>query len=231
MCSGNPVTINAGTGFTTYIWSNGQSTQSVSVTAAGVYTVTVGDINGCSASDNVAVITSSGSSINLGPDITIYEGGSTSIAENLSGIGTGGTYLWSPAGYLNCSNCSAPVAYPPTTTAYVLAFTDSHGCVSTDSIDVIVVPIGEAYFPNAFSPNGDGKNDVYRAHGDLIKYFTMKIFNRWGELVYSTNDYTEGWDGNYKGAKAPMSVYVYTATVTWMNNLTRDYKGNITLLR
>ena len=91
--------------------------------------------------------------------------------------------------------------------------------------------MGDVFFPSAFSPNGDGNNDIYRALGSGVKQFRLAVYNRWGEKVFESNNFSDGWDGYYKGVQQPMEVYVYTATVTFLNNKTRDYKGSITLIR
>ena len=85
--------------------------------------------------------------------------------------------------------------------------------------------------PNAFSPNGDGINDVVKVEGKGITELTFRIFNRWGELVFETHDQTIGWDGIYKGVLQEMDVFTYTVDANFINGEHRLLKGNITLLR
>ncbi len=88
-------------------------------------------------------------------------------------------------------------------------------------------------FPTAFSPNGDGKNDIFSpigGSGDIVQY-EMQIFNRWGELIYNTYDRNRGWNGKQYGADAPVGVYVFRVTAVDINNKKTNKVGNLTLLR
>jgi gliding motility-associated-like protein len=85
--------------------------------------------------------------------------------------------------------------------------------------------------PNAFTPNGDGINDKVFVRGFGISKLTWRIYNRWGELVFETNDRTQGWDGTFKGARQPKEVYHYTLSVQYSDNTRHEKKGDITLLR
>jgi gliding motility-associated-like protein len=89
--------------------------------------------------------------------------------------------------------------------------------------------------PTAFSPNGDGVNDIVRAYGEGIKTISFTIWDRWGERIFSTSDfdgyYTAGWDGNYKGKKMPAGVYAYQVVATMVDNSEVKKGGNITLMR
>ena len=86
------------------------------------------------------------------------------------------------------------------------------------------------YIPNAFTPNGDGVNDFFRGYGTYFKTYEMKIFNRWGVIIYSTNDYNKPWDGRVKDV-VENDVYVYKIIVTDLKNKVHDYIGHVTLVR
>ncbi len=230
VCNGNSVLLDAGAGFNSYSWSNSATSQTTATQVQGVYQVTVTDNNGCTATDGLNITTSLGSTVDLGNDVTIYSGESTGIFATISG-GNTGSFIWSPIDYLSCSNCLNTVASPPVNTVYTLTYTDAIGCVNQDSINITVLPVGEIFFPTAFSPNGDGNNDIYRAAGSGIKQFRMGIYNRWGEKVFESNNFLDGWDGYYQDRQQPMAVYIYTAKVTLLNNQTKEYKGSITLIR
>ena len=230
VCNGNSVLLDAGSGFSSYSWNNSATSQTISTQVQGWYQVTVTDNNGCTATDGLNISASSDANVDLGSDITIYAGESTGIFATISG-GNNGSFMWSPIDYLSCSNCLNTVASPPVNTLYMLTYTDALGCVSRDSININVLSVGEVFFPTAFSPNGDGNNDIYRAAGSGIKQFRMGIYNRWGEKVFESNNFLDGWDGYYQETPQPMAVYVYTAKVTLLNNHTKEYKGSITLLR
>jgi gliding motility-associated-like protein len=85
--------------------------------------------------------------------------------------------------------------------------------------------------PNAFSPNGDGKNDALYARGENIQEMDLRIYNRWGELVFQSRDISIGWDGRYKGADQPMEAYGYVLSAIFKSGRSFYKKGNITLLR
>ncbi len=232
VCDGNSVLIDAGSGYVKYEWNNSESTQTISTKQSGLYTITVTDNNGCTASDNLKVTASQSATLDLGEDISIYSGESAALSPVIMGGASGnGSYNWSPPTFLSCTNCKNPTASPTTNSQYILIYSDALGCISTDSINILVLDPGKVYFPSAFTPNGDGKNDIFRALGNGVKQYRLKIFNRWGELVFETADFSEGWDGTYKGSAQPVSVFVYIATVTFQNNKTNSYNGSITLIR
>ena len=87
------------------------------------------------------------------------------------------------------------------------------------------------FLPNTFTPNGDGKNDVFKAYGNYLQKLNMKVFNQWGEKVYETSDVTGGWDGTYRGSQAPVGVYVYVVSATMPDGRTISKKGTVNLIR
>jgi gliding motility-associated-like protein len=230
-CEGTPVTIDAGGGYTAYAWSNNANTQTISPTTSGIYTVTVSDTSGCTASDAVVVTFTPIPDIDLGDDKTVYYGDNIGLFANINPVPTGGNYNWLPDTLLSCNNCQNTVALAQDTITYVLYFTDDNGCSASDTITLYVLPPGNIFWPNAFTPNGDGNNDVYLPGGNNIKLINWQVFNRWGEKVFESNSQFFGWDGKYKNVPQPPNVYVYYAEVTFMNNEVKKYKGSITLIR
>jgi gliding motility-associated-like protein len=87
------------------------------------------------------------------------------------------------------------------------------------------------YAPNAFTCNQDNLNDGFLIQGVFVKSFELRIFNRWGEVVYETRDMNAAWDGNFKGSPAPSDVYVFIATGYGRKGKFKTIKGNVTLLR
>ncbi len=85
--------------------------------------------------------------------------------------------------------------------------------------------------PNAFTPNNDGKNDIFLAYGSNIRSFNMKIFNQWGEMVFESNDILNGWDGTFKGERQPIGTYVYVVEASFNDGEQVIRKGSITLIR
>lgn len=141
-------------------------------------------------------------------------------------------YSWSPINGLSCTDCPQPtVTTYARETRYVLTITYNDHCKT--SADVLIgVEGAEPFFvPNSFSPNGDGNNDVFQIYGVGIKTIDLKIFNRWGELVYESNNQFDGWDGTYKGVLQQPGVYVYNVYVTYLNDKKEQKVGSITILR
>jgi len=112
-----------------------------------------------------------------------------------------------------------------------LISTNSAGCSDTayKQVSAIVVPLFD--IPSAFSPNKDGINDVFLVRGFGIARFNMKIFNRWGQLVFETNDTSIGWDGTFKGALQPMDAYAFVITLEFSDGTSATKNGSVTLLR
>jgi gliding motility-associated-like protein len=110
-------------------------------------------------------------------------------------------------------------------------YNDGNGCTTTDNVTLNVIPVVELYWPNAFSPNGDGNNDFYMPYGSNVKLIEWKIFNRWGEKVFQSTSFFQGWDGTYKGEMQNPQLFVYEANVTMMNNSNKKFKGSFMLIR
>ena len=103
------------------------------------------------------------------------------------------------------------------------------GCLATDS--VMVSTNCDVFIPTAFSPNNDGHNDWFNIMKNSVKSYTLKVYNRWGELVFQTDDLNNSWDGTYKGVPCPSDSYTYIATGIRYNNESFYLKGTVTLLR
>jgi gliding motility-associated-like protein len=119
-----------------------------------------------------------------------------------------------------------------------LIFNLNNGCNDTAAITITVNPTESIFVPNAFTPNGDGVNDVFTIYGstDVQRVERVLIFDRWGELVYEAtdfapNDLANGWDGTFKGKKLNPAVFVYYAEITLLNGDTVTRKGDVTLIR
>lgn len=231
ICEGSQVLLSAGAGFSTYTWSNNDNTETTTVTTSGIYSVTVLSANGCTATDAVSVTVIPTPTVDLGDDKLAYEGEHVGLFSNITGNTNGATFNWLPDTLLSCGNCQNTVALAQDTITYQLTYTDANGCTSSDEITLYVLPVTQVFFPNAFSPNGDGNNDIYFAFGGSVKQIGLTIFNRWGEKVFDSDNQFVGWDGIYKGKPQPGGVYVYYAQVTLMNNEVRKFTGSLTLIR
>lgn len=161
-------------------------------------------------------------------DTTIF------LGDNVQLNATGAPfYYWTPTEYLTYSQSGNPVATPLHDITYtVTGVSLLQGCPQTDSVRITVVP-QEVFVPNAFSPNGDGKNDEFRVGTirNMINVQEFRIFNRWGQEIFYTNDIRKGWDGTYKGKKQDPGVYHYMMRVAYANGKTKFIKGDVTLVR
>jgi gliding motility-associated-like protein len=177
--------------------------------------------------------------VNVLPDsVVVMQNGGAGI--QLSGAISNDviSYTWDPVTTLSCSACLTPLAKPNQTTTYTLRAKNIAGCASQDRVTVQVLCDGKNIFiPNTFSPNSDGMNDVFFPRGvGLFSIKTMRIFNRWGELIFerrncAPNDMACGWNGNYDNKPASQDVYVYYIEVLCDNTNLLVLKGNVTLMR
>ncbi len=143
-------------------------------------------------------------------------------------------YIWTPATNLNFGDIPNPTGRYPDTGhfAYNVYIKSETGCEGNDSIKVWVVAQPSYFVPNAFTPNGDGINDLLKpiAIGySANNYF--KVFNRFGEVVFFSKDFSEGWNGTYKGQLADMGTYFWELSVTNRFGKKEFYKGDVTLIR
>ena len=113
----------------------------------------------------------------------------------------------------------------------MLAIEDALGCVDTTMRTIFINPEFQFYAPNAFTPDGDGVNDLFGGSGVGIDTYSMSIFNRWGELIYETDDPNKPWDGTVDGTDCPQGVYVYLFRLQAIAGEVKEYRGLVTLLR
>ena len=164
--------------------------------------------------------------INLGPDTAICPGApGIPLFDHLNSGSTGLTYLWNTGATTNGITALAPGTFSATVSQF--------GCATTDTVEVL----NDCYIniPNIFTPNGDGANDYFFPRQFLsssVAAFKMDIYNRWGELIYSTNRTDgRGWDGGLNGKPQPDGVYIYSIDVVFLNGKKEHHQGNVTLLR
>jgi gliding motility-associated-like protein len=92
-------------------------------------------------------------------------------------------------------------------------------------------PLTDIYIPNAFTPNNDGKNDIFLVYGNSIATVEMYIFNQWGQMIFQSNDLSKGWDGTFSGKLQPVGVYVYIVKATLRDGTVINKKGSLNLIR
>ncbi|MEP6746815.1 MAG: PKD domain-containing protein, partial [Bacteroidota bacterium] len=222
---------------------NGQTStqQNISVTYsdAGLHHLTLEATNslGCKGDTSRDIKVFPLPSIQLAGDTSIIAGGA-GITIPLTYSPNATSYNWTPATSLSCTDCSNPFATPKFTTTYQVIVTDSNGCISSRNVTLVVICNDKNFFiPNTFSPNNDGSNDRFYPRGTGLNLIqAMRIFNRWGELIFEkrnfpANDASSGWDGTYKGKPAPTDTYIYMIDIICNNASIITSKGNVTLIR
>ncbi len=204
----------------------------------GQYEVTVQDNLGCQVSQIAIVNAPDQITVEAGDNQLIELGDTTSINIASNAIGNI-DYQWQPIEGLSCADCPNPTVTIEETTTYVVQVTDEDDCSGADNITITVIPRRENRFvaPNAFSPNADGMNDLFRvlAISDNVQNFEMYVYDRWGNQIFFSNDINQGWDGTNKGEEKEMGVYVwfiqYDTPDTNGNLESKSQKGNVTLIR
>lgn len=231
LCEGTSLTFDAGSA-SSYNWSTGDDGQTITVTDTGMYFVTITDIDGCEITDTVQVNFHPGFVVDAGLDTSIEFATSTDLEAEVSIADSNGAYSWSPDFFLSCNDCALTMATPDTTTLFYVSYTSEQGCIATDSV---LVEVQEepyvAVMPSAFSPNGDGENDIlYLYHSGTTDVYWI-IFDRWGEKVFETRDPDQGWDGTYKGKILAPGTFVHHFYVEFKNSTSKRASGSTTLLR
>ncbi|RYD52103.1 MAG: gliding motility-associated C-terminal domain-containing protein [Sphingobacteriales bacterium] len=160
-------------------------------------------------------------------DVTIRYGESVPLYANGANI-----YYWTPGSGLNGLVGPTVVASPKTTTTYVVTGINTNGCQDSDTGIVRVDPSTTIFLPTAFTPNGDNVNDYFNP-GNLTtqRIVEFRIFNRWGEQMFSSNTNAPGWDGSLNGVAQPSGTYTYILRTTLPDGGIQTYKGDFTLIR
>ena len=217
ICPGDSVILSSPLSVGAFYWSTGASTQTIMVTTGGTYALTVTD-SGCSAADTIDVVQLHvPSAFDLGADTILCKGDIL---------------------ILSCGN--TPAIWNTGVTATNITVTDSgtywaaerNACgITTDTINVDIEPC-DIYFPNAFSPNNDGLNDVAKAIGylSMFRNYKLSIYNRWGQRIFYTEDIYAGWDGKFNGVDQNIGTYFYMITYT-LEGKSGMLKGDLTLVK
>ncbi len=231
ICNGESTPLNA-SGAISYSWLpeasliNPQSATPVAIPVVNTtYTVIATDDDGCTASDTVAVDLFP-ETININFDTLICKGEALVLYAP-----TGTNYEWNYQ-QQTISISSTADANTFIDGSVTLTYNDVNGCTSTKQFNILVNNDCDfVQLPNAFTPNGDGKNDIFRIIAVGVKTYNLKIFNRWGQLLFETTDTNGGWNGYVKGENAEVGTYVFVLQADLLNGNTVSKQGNVTLLR
>jgi gliding motility-associated-like protein len=242
ICYNSSTQLNAQTNGTSFTWSNANSLNDAGVlnpiatpTNTTSYVISATDPStGCPKPSYDTVM------VTVLPKVKAFAGNDTSIIASLplQLKATGGvSYQWSPATGLDNANIQGPVAMldgNPEYITYVVTVADQAGCIDTASITIRIYKTGpEIFVPTGFTPNGDGRNDVFRpiyVGMRTIDYF--RVYNRWGKLVYNYNlNDGQGWDGTVNGLKQNIGTFIWMVRATDIIGKVHFKKGTVTLIR
>lgn len=198
------------------------------VSTAGRYQIIATKVTGCADTAFVDLIKQ--------PPVIAFAGNDDSTESNipyqLSGSG-GLHYEWSPGPpLLNNANIADPVAMLTASTTFSLIVEDALGCKGYDTVTIKIFKPTDIYVPSAFTPNGDGLNDILRPLGTVIErldYF--RIYNRYGQLIFETSNLSKGWDGTYKGERQTTGNYIWILKARDRKRAIITMKGNVILIR
>lgn len=222
------VNVSGGNAPYTFLWSNGGTANEITNLSAGSYSVTVADVNSCSATAQTTVVFVSGIFIQFDSvkNVSCTETANGEITVLASGGVWPYTFLWS-----NQSADSVLKNLTPGT--YRVTVADVNNCSSVDSINILQEECPSyLWFPTAFSPNSDGVNDFFKPKYSFdLEKFQMRIYNRWGELVFETFDVNEGWNGIFRNVAQPISTYVWVSEHVFGDGKKQTSAGNLTLVR
>lgn len=204
---------------------------------AGDYRLYVQDANGCLDSLEGTLFQPVEFIIDPGNDLRIVLGYDTILraVSNYMPV----TYNWGPD-TLDCLDppCSRVRAAPTATTLYTVVGTNAAGCLDSAQVQVTVIEDRPLFIPNAFSPDGNGTNDGFTIFGGpaVDRINALRVYDRWGGLVFEREDFMPnepslGWDGTVDGKRVNSAVFVYYASVRYINGSTLEFKGDVTVVR
>jgi gliding motility-associated-like protein len=199
----------------------------------GSYQLNVRDQNGCRDSILVVVDGPQIFDVQITPiNPTILFGETIQLESSINRTSGNFTYQWIPEEGLSCANCSNPVVTVFKSTTYFLFATDiDNGCKAADTVTIAVDGTPNVFIPNAFTPNGDQRNDVLKIYGVGIISGEIFIYDSRGFLAYKGLAEEEGWDGTINGTPAQEGVYFYHADIAFVDNSIQKLKGQIVLIR
>ncbi|MBN2778744.1 MAG: gliding motility-associated C-terminal domain-containing protein [Bacteroidales bacterium] len=220
-----------------YNWSNGSVQHYADNLCEGDYELILKDANNCTLSESFTII-NEGYVPDLEAVASSYEVFAGEEVNLLAYSNMTGVFSWNNGHYLNNSFIPNPTAVLDDSTLFRVSFRDENNCIATDTVYIKVKEVicGDPYLyvPNAFTPNSDGKNDMFKPYHpiNLVTELYFAVYDRWGNVIYETTDLnSQGWDGTFNGAKLATDVYVFWLKARCLNGEVYNHKGNVTLLR
>jgi len=221
LCQGSALVLDAGADGSVYLWSNGQTSSTITITEQGTYSVEK-FYGACSVVDNITI---GASHLELGNNKIVCQGETVVLDAGAGGI----FYNWSNGESVSSINVSMPGMYWVQKQQGDCLLSDT---VMVEMVDCSIPPVteGELYVPNAFTPDHDGLNDFFGPKMDNIPQYNMTIFNRWGQAIFTSQNTGNMWDGTYKNEEVPTGIYIYSITYKTGLRLV-ELKGHIALIR
>ena len=202
---------------------------------SGDYTLIIQDDIGCEWDTLFQILDPEQVTADLGADQVIRLGETLDLFVQTSANVV--SIAWTDNGALGPIDVELREVEPIITTTYVVTVTNDEGCSDTDNVVVEVEDDNRVYFPNAFSPNGDGINDFFTVFSDIAteQVASLQIFDKWGNQVFEKNNFMpnlpqEGWDGTWRGKEMPLGTYVYSAFIEFKNGNKINFKGEINIV-
>lgn len=222
ICSNQPLILDAGAGFSSYLWQDGSTGSSVPVRTPGKYRVTVRNAYGCVSSDSVTIARIIQAPTGFLPAGTAICATDSFIIHPLKLFRE---YLWSTGSIANSITVKTPGVYR-------LLVVDDDGCIGLDSISLLPKDCGSGFFiPDAFTPNNDGINDSFKPLiSGRVSDYEFTVYNVYGQIVFSSRRPGEGWDGRHRKLPQNTGTYVWICRYT-ANEVSRFSKGSVLLVR
>ncbi|HIO73358.1 MAG TPA: PKD domain-containing protein, partial [Flavobacteriales bacterium] len=201
--------------------------------AAGVYTVTlvIQTLSGCLDTTSQAIIIDPNpvAGFTFSPaSVTILQ--ALTMLDNSTGATSWG-YDFGDGSGIDSSQSPSHIYERPITFFITQYVANNFGCIDSITIDIKIADIYPPVLPLAFTPNGDGQNDLLYVRGGPFKSLVLQIYNQWGQLIYETDDVNAPWDGTRNGVDQPIGVYVYVLKATSLNDIQFEKWGDVSLLR
>ena len=227
LCPGGDLILHATPGYFTYQWQDGSTADSLFINQAGKYKLISTDACGRLSADSV-IVKLVDTSVIFTPFVNLCLTDTLEIPmpASMSNVS------WQPLQSVSLQNRILKF-YPSQSTNYTLNFTVQPGCTFNRVLNITVKVCPETiFFPNSFTPNNDGLNDIFKPGVSLpLRYYRLNVFNRYGQKVFESSDQQNGWDGFYKGSAQPLGAYTWHCVYQFGSKDAKSLKGTLLLLR
>jgi gliding motility-associated-like protein len=231
ICAGEKAKFSA-SGGTNYEWIPADGLNDATLptvisnaTSNMIYTVNISKDGYCSASATTALIVNPLPKVDAGLDSTY------NVDEQIFITAKGtGTISWIAGEFIVCKECPQTQIQPKRDGCYVAEAINQYGCKVTDQVCISITNNWGMFVPNSFTPNGDGLNDKFLVYANSILSYKMEIFDRWGKLLFTSNNIDNGWDGTYKNIPCSLGVYNYKLIFKGVDGVVREKLGSITMM-